>query len=263
MSLTLPTVLPIKKIIPEAEGIKTFVFSHQLDATPGQFVMAWLPRVDEKPFSVWTDDPQKFYLTVSAVGPFSEKFNLLKVGDQVGFRGPFGHGFTIPTKPKKVVLVGGGFGTAPLLYLAQQAKDCEIDFVIGARNKNLLFGEKQAEQTGATVHITTNDGSAGEKGFNTVILEKLIARQKYDIVYSCGPEPMMKRIAEICRDAVVPCELSLERYMKCGFGVCGSCTLDNSGTRVCADGPVFSGKQVLREAEFGKYRRDSCGKRKP
>lgn len=261
MSLQLPTVLPIKKIVREASGIQTFVFDHALGATPGQFMMAWLPRVDEKPFSVWTDNPKKFYLTVSAIGPFSKKMSELKVGDKVGIRGPFGHGFTIPEK-KKAVMVGGGFGTAPLLFLAQSAKKCTIDFVIGARNKELLFGEKHAKKVADRVHIATDDGSRGVTGFNVVILEELLKTKQVDIVYSCGPERMMYRVAELCKKYRVPSELSLERYMKCGFGVCGACAIDDIGWRACKDGPVIAGVQALKMAEFGKYHRDSVGLRK-
>ena len=273
MSSTLPTILPIKKIIPEAEGIKTFVFEHELNAQPGQFVMLWLPRVDEKPFGVWTNNPKKFYVTVSAVGTFSEKLHKLKVGDKVGFRGPFGHGFTIPislngginssiNKPKNkkhIVCIGGGFGVAPLLFLAYKSKDCEINFIIGARTKNLLFGEKYVRAIGANLQIATNDGSTGIKGFNVVILEQLLAKQKIDMVYTCGPELMMKRVAKICKEKNVACELSLERYMKCGFGVCGACAIDSTGWLACKNGPVISGEAALKLTEFGKYRRDRCG----
>lgn len=260
MSFTLPTTLPIAKIIPEAAGIKTFVFEHALAATPGQFVMAWLPGVDEKPFSVWTDDSSRFYLTVSAVGSFSKKFHELKVGAKVGFRGPFGHGFTLP-KQKKIILIGGGFGTAPLLFLARASKDCELDFIIGARNQDLLFGEEQARKIAARVHITTDDGSRGVKGFNVTLLEKLLTENKIDFVYSCGPERMMSRVAQICEQFQTPCELSLERYMKCGFGVCGACAVDDTGWRACRDGPIISGEQALKLTEFGKYKRDSVGVR--
>jgi len=264
MSRTLPTTLAIKKIIPEAKGIKTFVFESNLKFNPGQFVMLWLPRVDEKPFGVWRAGKKEICITVSAVGNFSRKLHELKVGAKIGIRGAFGQGFTIP-KNKKIVLVGGGFGTAPLLELAAVATacGCKINFIIGARSASLIFGKNYAEKLGANVFIATNDGSCGEKCLNTELLEKLTSdsSQKIDAVFTCGPELMMKRVAEICFESKIPCELSLERFMKCGFGVCGSCAMDNSGWCVCSHGPVISGAEALKFVEFGKYRRDSVGKR--
>lgn len=236
--------------------------------------MLWLPEVDEKPFGVWRMESGKLNITVSAVGSFSKKLHELKVGDKVGIRGPFGKGFTLPPCEKggrgglgggrglkKIALVGGGFGTAPLLGLLQQAKSCQADVIIGARSKNLIFGEKYAKKLGAKVYISTNDGSCGEKCFSTQLFEKLLQKKCYDMVYSCGPELMMKAVAEICGKRKTPCELSLERYMKCGFGICGSCAMDSSGWRVCKDGPVIAGKDALKLSEFGKYHRDSVGTR--
>jgi dihydroorotate dehydrogenase electron transfer subunit len=260
MSTTLPTTIAIKKIIDEAEGIKTFIFESDLKFDPGQFVMLWIPGVDEKPFGMWRTKDDELRITVSAVGDFSKHKHTLKVGDSVGIRGPFGRGFTIPKK-KKIVLVGGGFGTAPLLGLAQKTQDCELSFIIGARNKDLLFGGNYAEDLGAKVLISTNDGSAGEKGFSTDLLEKLLKNESIDQAFTCGPELMMKRVAEICAEKNIPSELSLERYMKCGFGVCGSCVMDDTGFCVCKDGPIIAGEQALKLTEFGKYHRDSVGVR--
>lgn len=259
MSQTLPTILAIAKVIPEATGIKTLVFKHDLKAAPGQFVMLWLPRIDEKPFSVWQIRPREFRVTVAGVGPFSCKLLKMKVGERVGFRGPFGSVFSLPRK-KRVALVGGGFGVAPLLFLAEQSSNCQIDFLIGARRRNLIFGENYARKLKTKVWIATNDGSAGRKGFVTDLLEKRFA--KIDAVAACGPEPMLYRVAELCAAHKVPCELSLERYMKCGFGVCGSCAIDDRGFRACVDGPVIAGTRALQLSEFGKYHRDSVGTRK-
>lgn len=259
MSQTLPTIFEIKAVIAEAKGIKTFVFHGDLEFQPGQFVMAWLPRIDEKPLGIWRMKKGEFRLTVSAVGDFSQKFSEQKVGDQVGIRGPLGHGFSI-LENKKIVLVGGGFGVAPLLGLAERATNCEVHFLIGARSKNLIFGEKYAKKFGKVL-LSTNDGSCGEKCFATDLLEKVLVEQKIDKVFSCGPELMMKRVAEICQEKNVDCELSLERYMKCGIGICGSCAMDDSGWCACSDGPVIDGAQALKSGEFGKYHRDSVGVR--
>ena len=261
MSQTLPTVLKIHEVIPETKGIKTFVFESDLEFQPGQFVMVWLPRINEKPFGMWRMKNGELRITVSAVGKFSKKIHEMRVGGKVGIRGPFGHGFTIPKK-KNIALVGGGFGVAPLLGILEKAENCKADFIIGARSENLIFGKIWAEKLGAKVSISTDDGSCGEKCFNTQLLEKLLGEKPIDAVFSCGPELMMKRVAEICAEKKIDCELNLERFMKCGIGVCGSCTMDDSGFCVCKEGPVISGEKALEFVEFGKYRRDNVGMRK-
>jgi dihydroorotate dehydrogenase electron transfer subunit len=260
LSKTLPQIFAIKKVIAEADGIKTLVFSGNFDFAPGQFVMVWLPRIDEKPFGIWRTKPEEFRITVSAVGDFSRKLSAQKISAKIGIRGPFGRGFSIPKK-KKVVLVGGGFGVAPLLGLAEKLSNCKIDFVIGARSKNFLFGQKYAEQLGARVLISTDDGSCGRKCFSTHLLAEILAEKKTNFVFACGPELMLQRVAELCQKAKVPCELSLERFMKCGIGVCGSCAIDDGGFCVCREGPIIEGERALRMSEFGKYRRDSVGER--
>ena len=251
MTKTLPQIFEIKKVIDEADGIRTLVFLGDFEFSPGQFVMVWLPKIDEKPYGIWRLSPGEFRITVSAVGDFSKKLAAKKVGDSVGIRGPRGRGFSVPKK-KKVVLVGGGFGVAPLLGLAERAEKCELDFVIGARSRNFLFGEKYAAKLGARVAVATDDGSCGAKCFSTDLLEKIIAKKKVDAVFSCGPEMMMKKVAEICRAAKIPSELSLERFMKCGVGVCGSCAIDDGGFCVCREGPMIEGERALRMPEFGK-----------
>lgn len=260
MSQTLPTVYEIKKVIAETDSIKTLVFRGNIDFVPGQFVMVWLPRKDEKPFGIWRTKPGEFRITVSAVGEFSKNLASQKVGAKVGIRGPFGRGFSV-LKKKRVILVGGGFGVAPLLGLAERLENCEINFVIGARSKAFLFGEKYAKKTGAEISIATDDGSRGAQCFTTDLLMNILAKRKTDFVFSCGPELMMQKVAHICRTAKVPSELSLERMMKCGIGVCGSCAIDGEGFCVCREGPIIEGERALKLVEFGKYRRDSVGER--
>ncbi len=231
--------------------------------------MVWLPRVEEKPYGIWRTKTGEFRITVSAIGEFSKKLTSQKVGAPVGIRGPFGRGFSV-LKKKKVVLVGGGFGVAPLLGLAERLEHCEVNFIIGARSKKFLFGEKYAAKMGAKVSIATDDGSRGTQCFTTDLLAKILEKQGkltpqisggVDAVFSCGPELMLQKVAQICQDAKVPSELSLERMMKCGIGVCGSCAMDDSGFCVCREGPIIEGERALKLVEFGKYRRDSVGER--
>lgn len=261
----IPKSIPIKKIIQETPHVKTFIFEHSLGAKPGQFVNLWLPRLDEKPMSVAYCDEKEFWVTMFAVGPFSKAMHSLKEGDLVGVRGPYGKGFSFK-KDEHLVMMAGGYGAAPLYFLTVEAvkMGCTVNFVIGARSQeHLLYLERVEKLKGVTLHVATDDGSVGEKGYNTMILEKLVAdKSRIDCVYACGPEPMMKRISEICAGAKVLAQLSIERYMKCGFGVCGQCCVDPTGERMCMEGPVVSNDHARKITEFGKYHRDAMGKMK-
>jgi dihydroorotate dehydrogenase electron transfer subunit len=263
----IPRVMPIKRVIKETSSVKTFIFDQKLGAGPGQFVNVWIPRLNEKPISVAYDNGKEFWLTIFAVGEFSRAMHALKAGDVVGVRGPYGKGFVF--KPRQhLILMAGGYGAAPLYNLAVEAskKGCKIDFVIGARSKeHLLFVSRIKKLKNVKLHIATDDGSEGIKGYNTIILEKLIAsakakKTKIDCVCTCGPEMMMKKISDICYKNRIPAQLSIERYMKCGFGVCGQCCVDGTGERMCKDGPVVDNNHARKISEFGKYHRDSVGR---
>jgi dihydroorotate dehydrogenase electron transfer subunit len=269
----IPKVIKIKKVIVETPFVKTFIFEHKLGAKPGQFVNLWLPRIDEKPMSVAYCDNKEFWVTMFAVGPFSKKMHTLKAGDLVGVRGPYGHGFTFK-KGQRLVMMAGGYGAAPLYNLTVQAvkAGCKIDFVIGVRSKeHLLYVSRLKKLKNVKIHIASGDGSVGIKGYNTLILEKLLAGHKaakgasgkaakIGCVYTCGPEMMMKTVSDLCWAAKVPAQISIERYMKCGFGVCGQCCVDESGERMCTEGPVVDNAKARKIPEFGKYHRDSVGR---
>jgi len=237
-----------------------FVLDISLHARPGQFVNLWIPDLDEKPFSVAYDDGKSMWLAIACVGPFTKELFQKKVGDTVGVRGPYGNTFSI-SEDKKIVLVGGGFGSAPLHFLGENSKKngCEITIIIGARTKSLLMYEKKCQESGFRVFTTTNDGSDGEEGFVTLPLERLLENESIDMVQTCGPEKMMEAIVKLCKKYKVPCEVSIERYMKCGFGICGQCAC---GKRlVCKDGCVFSGEEVLQLEDFGSFHRGSEGQK--
>lgn len=220
-------------------------------ATPGQFVMLWLPGFGEKPYSLAQAAPVK--ISVGARGPFSSKLCSLKKGGKVWLRGPYGRGFEL--QGKKILLVGGGYGFAPLRFLAAEAKKRKISAtaICGARNKGLLM-----EPAACKTIFTTDDGSAGTKGNVLVAMEKLLAKGKFDTVYTCGPERMMAAVADLAKKNRADCQLLLERYMKCGIGICGHCCC---GDRlVCSDGPMF-GYEILDNPEFCKVWRGKSGKR--
>ncbi|MFO8015664.1 MAG: dihydroorotate dehydrogenase electron transfer subunit [Candidatus Woesearchaeota archaeon] len=259
-----PAMHRIEKAVDEAKDTRTFIFSGSLDAKPGQFVNVWLPGIDEKPFSVSYQDSERFGITVFSAGPFSRKLNSLKEGDMVGIRGPYGRGFTMGKC--NAVLVGGGCGTAPLAFLANELRSMgtKVDFILGAKTIDHVMYVGRMKKAGAVMHIATDDGSCGSKGFATDLLESVITKRKRTgMIYTCGPEVMMKKAIDISDKHGIDCEASMERYMKCGFGICGQCCLDNTGLRVCKEGPVFSKSMLKQTFEFGKYRRDASGKKIP
>lgn len=264
-----PVMLPIKKIVRETSHVKTFVFDYSLGSQPGQFVNVWIPRVNEKPMSIAYDGGKEFWLTVFTVGPFSKKLHEMKKGDLIGIRGPLGKGFVY--KPgQHIITVGGGYGAAPLFNLAKDAvkKKCTVDFVVGARSReHLLFLQHVKKLRGVKTHVATDDGSFGTKGYNTLILEKLLQERKKTrtlkgvTVFAVGPEVMMKRVSDICFAMKVACQVSVERYMKCGFGVCGNCSVDDAGFTVCTEGPAMDHLRARKLKEFGVYHRDAVGRK--
>jgi dihydroorotate dehydrogenase electron transfer subunit len=251
-----PKILPIKAIRQETENIKTFTFDYELGAHPGQFVMLWIPRIDQIPISVSRQYNNSFDLTVHRIGRSTKLLFDIKKGDKVGISGPYGKGFNI-SSGSKIILVGGGCGSAPMRFLADEAlrNNCEITFITGAKTINDVLFKNEFKET----CIATDDGSGGLKGFTTEILESEINNKKIDKVYTCGPEIMMKKIVDICIEKGIECEASLERYMKCGFGICGQCSVDPEGICICKEGPVFSGEELKKISEFGHYHRDKAG----
>lgn len=260
----LPKVLKIKRIVQENPMVRTFYFDYELGSKPGQFVMLWLPGVDEIPISIAHDNGTEFALTICKVGEMTEKIFELVEGDQLGIRGPYGTYFNFK-EGEEIALVAGGYGAAPLYNLANVATKagCKVDFIIGARSEDyLVYIDRLKELKNVELHIATDDGSVGIKGYSTVILEALLGEKKLDRIMSCGPEMMMKAVGEIGDEAGVNTQLSVERYMKCGFGICGQCTLDPLGIRTCVSGPVMNSKILNMLEEFGSYTRDDVGHKK-
>ncbi|MFH1182527.1 MAG: dihydroorotate dehydrogenase electron transfer subunit [Candidatus Woesearchaeota archaeon] len=257
----LPVMLKIEEVIVEAEGIRSFLFKHKLDAKPGQFLMVWLPGIGAKPFGISYYGEGGFGITVCNVGEVSGAIHKLKKGDLLGIMGPYGSSFSL--EGKRIMLIAGGYGAAPLFPLAEEAKrkGIALTFVIGAKSANKLIYRQRAQKASINTVFTTDDGSFGRKCFASEILEELLKNGGIEKVFACGPEPMLKRVAELCQLNKVKCEVSLERYIKCGFGVCGSCCVDDSGVPLCKIGPVLSGEKALSIKEFGQYHRDGSGTR--
>lgn len=251
--MSLHTVAKIIGVQKENEIVSTFTLDAKLegDISPGQFVMLWLPGFDEKPYSLAGVSP--LAIAVGARGPFSEKLCSMKKGGRIWVRGPYGRGFEL--KGKRILLVGGGYGFAPLRYLAQIAKKKKITAtaICGARSKGLLMKPASCETI-----FTTDDGSEGIKGNVLTAMESVMKKEKFDIVYTCGPEKMMGAVARLAKKSGADCQMLLERYMKCGIGICGHCTC--GGKLVCFDGPRF-GLEMLDNPEFEKVWRDKAGRK--
>ncbi len=252
-----PEMVKITNVIDEAEGIKSIFLGKRIEAKPGQFVMLWIPRMDEKPFALAYLEDDCFGLTVAAVGPFSNKLCSMKVGDKLGFRGPYGTNYNLNNDLEKIAMVGGGYGAASLALLAEDAikKGIGVIFINGARTRDKLIYENRIKKLASKFIITTDDGSYGMKGRTTDALEDAIKKENIDKVFACGPEMMLKKVADICVKNNVNCEVSIERYMKCGFGLCGHCSVDPLGIRVCVEGPVINAKIALQITELGNYHR--------
>jgi dihydroorotate dehydrogenase electron transfer subunit len=229
---------------------------------PGQFLMVWVPGVDEIPMGVsWWDSPI-VGITVLPIGDATTKLSSLQEGDWVGIRGPFGSAFTLDSK--RALIVGGGIGIAPLRPLVYMLLDdrTDVTLLIAAKNqRELVFLEEFSDLSynKFTLKISTDDGSLGFKGFATDAVRNDLNVLDYDTVYTCGPELMMFGLLQQVRDSKVRFQASLERFMKCGCGICGTCTMDPTGTLVCVDGPVYAKAQLSEISEFGKYHRDAMG----
>jgi len=244
----------ITRVVKETDIHKTFFFDIEMDAEPGQFVMVWIPGVDEIPMSL-SYIGKESGITVERVGEATEAMHKMGEGDKIGVRGPYGKGFEI--KGKKALFVAGGTGIAPMLPLVRRYEG-EKYVVLGARTGKLLLFRETLEKI-AELYITTDDGSIGYKGFATEMAEKLMEEEKFDIVYTCGPEIMMRKILDLCMENGIEMQASLERYMKCGVGICDSCSIN--GYRVCKDGPIFDGNLLSRMEDFGKWRRNEAGRK--
>lgn len=230
-----PRALRVVRVDPESPRVKTLVLEAQMEAQPGQFVMAWLPGYEEKPFSLAESEPVT--LTVARVGPFSTALHALKPGEWLWIRGPLGRGFTI--EGRRILLVGGGYGVAPLAFLARMAiaQGIQVTALTAARHAEDVLYVDRFRALGVEVVVATEDGSAGERGRATEVAHRLLSSGSYDALYGCGPEGMLEGLRALAADFGIPAQLSYEAYMRCGIGLCGSC--ERAGVVLCVEGPVL------------------------
>lgn len=252
-----PQICEIKEIVVETPSVKTFILDRKFKFRPGQFAMVWLPGVDEKPFGYSSERS----FTVARVGRFTQAMHNLKEGDLIGVRGPYGTSFE--PLGDRILGVAGGIGAVPVVTAMEEfsRRGFEVTTILGARSKEELLFVERFRRCGELL-ICTDDGSLGFHGFTTDRLEGLLREDNnYHLIITCGPELMMKKVVDIGEKYGIPVQASLERYMKCGIGLCGHCALDPEGLCVCRDGPVFWGDKLKYISEFGRYRRDGSGSR--
>jgi dihydroorotate dehydrogenase electron transfer subunit len=246
-------------------------------AKPGQFVTVAVGGPDtgmlmRRPFSIYQVRERGVYggtveFVFSVEGRGTSWLASRQPHEPIDIVGPLGRPFALPREPATCLLVGGGYGTAPLFSLADalRARGCRIDIVMGAARDERLFGALDAKRISATLTVTTDDGSEGVHGRVSDVLPDVIRATKADVVYACGPMGMLRAVSSIAADAGVPCQIAVEELMACGVGVCMTCVLpvigDDGQTRMvrsCIEGPVFHGERV-RFDDIGTIPADALG----
>jgi dihydroorotate dehydrogenase electron transfer subunit len=270
----------IERVLQEASNIRSFFFKDEasLAAEPGQFIMVWIPGAGEFPMSLSLPSEKERFASigVKGMGKGSKLLYEAQAGDYMGVRGPYGRGFDLETyfgrghsaSKKNALLVGGGTGMVPMLVLAKALvkKSVKTSIVIGAKTRiELPFLRIAKKLVGSkSVFAATDDGTFGFKGLAHELVEYVLSNNncKFNEIFSCGPEKMMVRIYEISRKRGISAQFSLERIMKCGIGICGSCII---GDRVlCTDGPVLNPSKLESiKSEFGSLQRNMSGTLSP
>jgi len=247
-------------VAPEHVRMRLHVPEVAAAARPGQFVYVrcgqTLDPLLSRPFSIAGVDPSAGTVDVifQTVGRGTALLAALQAGVSLELVGPLGHGFELPPRRNPAVLIGGGVGVPPLMFLAERlaADGVPVAVLIGARSAELLLGVAEFEACGAELQVATDDGSAGYHGFPTALLEQHLAQDPDCEVYACGPHELLRTVADLTLRADVPCQVCLENQMGCGLGACLGCvvaarTADGGEEylRVCKDGPVFDARRVV------------------
>jgi len=227
-------------------------------ANPGQFVMLRpaesLDPLLRRPFSIHRlvrsgDAVEGIELLYKVVGPVTQRMAALRTGDELDLLGPLGTGFKLPDAPGRIVLVAGGIGIAPLMFLALRLREHGADLTtcrlfLGGRSRNDLLCRRDFEQLGIPVHHTTDDGSSGDQCLVTQPFERQTVQQPPDLIYACGPMDMLRCVIGVAATRRVPCQVSIETMMACGIGACLGCAVESRLSpqrylHACLDGPVF------------------------
>jgi dihydroorotate dehydrogenase electron transfer subunit len=261
------SVFEQKAVVVRNEEVARDTFLMELEAPsiasaakPGQFVML---RVSERPdpllrrpFSICSiRDEETLLLLYRVVGKGTRILAETGTGRQLSLMGPLGRGFRVPGKGRSCLLVAGGMGLAPLVFLADVAREGRCTLLTGYGTASEIISLEQIGSEGVEVSISTEDGSAGHKGFVTELLEDGLAGTDGPMVCACGPLPMLRKVAALCLEKGVDCQVSLESAMACGLGACQGCAVKTAPREgraylhVCGDGPVFEASAIDWEAE--------------
>jgi dihydroorotate dehydrogenase electron transfer subunit len=254
--LNYPKIVDIAETKKETGNIKTIRFKYDKKVNPGQFFMVWIPSVDEIPMSASYTGNLKG-VTVERIGEATSALHKMKKGDKIGIRGPYGNGFKTPKG--RVLFVAGGTGIIPVASLVEKIKKKNAVVVFGVKTKKELFFMDRIKKSCSKLLISTDDGSFGYHGFASDLAKEVLGKEKFSQIITCGPEIMMKKILDFGSEYKIPVQASLERYMKCGIGICDSCAIN--GYHVCKDGPVFDDKILRKMEDFGEFKRDASGMR--
>ena len=256
-----PALEPVTVLANErvAQGVGLMALSAPRTAPsvrPGQFVHLRVATgadiILRRPFSVYRVDGARLEILYQVLGEGTLRMAEKAVGDTMDLVGPLGHGWDVPESVSHALLVAGGLGAAPLGMLAEQlsARGIAVAVAQGAPNAERLVARDLFERVARRVEVATDDGSAGEHGFVTAVAKRLLEAERFDVVYTCGPEAMQRVVAGMASDSGVSCQVSLERLMACGIGACLSCvvTTRSGQRRACVDGPVFDAGEVVWNA---------------
>ena len=244
---------------------------------PGNFVAVAIgdersSLILRRAFSIYQVNDRGVYggtvdIVISPHGPGTDYLANLKRNDAINLVGPLGKPFSLPKDPVPCVLVGGGYGAAPLFTLAEAltARGCRVDFILGASTQEKLFGMLEARRISTTLTVTTDDGTSGQMGRVTDALPEVIKKSNAAVIYACGPMKMLEAVANVANMHAIVSQTSVEESMACGIGVCMTCVLpiigDDGITRMlrsCVDGPAFKGDKV-RWDQVGKIPSDTWG----
>jgi dihydroorotate dehydrogenase electron transfer subunit len=238
-------------------------------AEPGQFVEIAVNGAHtllRRPFSIAGASRQgavggTIDIVVDTHGPGSAWLTGVEIHDVIDVIGPLGTGFPVPQRRVSCLLVGGGYGVAPLFYLGDQLvrRGLRVDMIVGAATHDRMLGTIDAKRLSASVTFTTEDGSYGTAGRVTDVLEEVAAATRAGVVYACGPNAMLRAVSERCQRLGLPVQVAVEERMACGIGVCFTCVIPMRGRdggvrmkRACVNGPVFNGAQVAwDDSRFG------------
>jgi dihydroorotate dehydrogenase electron transfer subunit len=244
------------------------------EARPGQFVQIAAPEGREillrRPFSVHRASKRGGWagtleVVFDVIGPGTAWLSSLSRHDVVDVIGPLGRPFAHPPQPTRCLLVGGGYGAAPLYFLAEElrARGMEVHLILGARSHDRVFKPVEGRRLAHSLVVTTDDGSMGHRGIVTDVMPSVMGRTKAQVVYACGPNPMLRSVSELCGSRGVPCQVAVEELMACGLGVCWTCVVPVFGSqgrgwwnvRACTEGPVFNGARIWWDRWFGEAAR--------